>query len=144
MIIFLTFVVFGVYLLVHFGIVNGYSDKVNEGFEDYFACEASGHMPGKCNRGVFERYLFPYMSAVAYILLGLLPFTVLNFVVNWDKLKKSLKRQLFKNSRSQTSNQVLTSATTQKNYFIHGHFSTKSTSHPVISTIPSNSSEVSV
>ena len=125
--------------MIHFGVVTGNADKVNEGFAEYFACEASGHIPGQCDRSKFERYLFPYMSAVAYILLGLLPFTILNFVVNWDRLWRTLKRQFNKKSIFKSKNQISTSSTLKKQ-FTHGHFSIRSVKHSDMSGVPQQSS----
>ena len=139
-VVFLTFIVFGVYLMVHFGVVTGNADKVNEGFAEYFACEASGHIPGQCDRSKFERYLFPYMSAVAYILLGLLPFTILNFVVNWNRLWKTLKRQFNKKSIFKSNNQISTSPTKLKKQFTHGHFSIRSVNRSDMSGVSQQSS----
>ena len=76
--------------MVHVGIVTSNSDKTVDGLITYFACESSGHVPGKCDRRIFERYTQPYMSAVAYILMGLIPFSVVNFVVKWKAVKNTV------------------------------------------------------
>lgn len=85
------FIIFGSYSMIHIGIVTGNMDKVREEFAKYFLCESTGHIPGKCDRSEFEQHLHPYMSAVAYVFLGLIPVGVLNFIVNWERLWKSMK-----------------------------------------------------
>ncbi|XP_019850445.1 PREDICTED: uncharacterized protein LOC109581108 isoform X2 [Amphimedon queenslandica] len=53
----------------------------------YFECEAFGHDPEKCSRSTFEKMYSPYMSAVAYFLIGLVSLTILNFVIKWQKMR---------------------------------------------------------
>ena len=69
---------------------------------DYFKCEALGHVPGKCNRSEFEQYYSPYMSAISYTLIGLVPLGILNFVLKWRSVKevtvKSIRRLSMKTS----------------------------------------------
>lgn len=78
--------------MIHIGIVTGNMDRVRDGLNNYFVCESTGHIPGKCDRREFEQYLYPSMSSVAYIFLGLIPLGVLNFIVKWEKLWKSIKK----------------------------------------------------
>ena len=92
LIVFISFVIFGVYTMVHVGIVTSNYDEFVDGIIKYFACESSGHVPGKCDRTIFERYTQPYMSAVAYILMGLIPLSIMNFVVKWKTVKNVFKR----------------------------------------------------
>ena len=93
LIIFLSVMVFGVYTMVHFGVLAGTTDKKIELLTKYFFCEASGHVPGRCDRKALEQYLYQnYMSIFAYALLGIIPIPILNFVVNWEKLWKSFKK----------------------------------------------------
>ena len=77
--------------MVHVGIVTSNADETVDGLITYFACESSGHVPGKCDRTIFERYTQPYMSAVAYILMGLFPLSIMNFVVKWNAIKNLFK-----------------------------------------------------
>ena len=78
--------------MVHVAIVTAYSDKVIEGLLTYFKCELSGHVPDKCDRSSFEQYSRPYMTAVSYLLLGLIPLSILNYVFNIKQAKESLRR----------------------------------------------------
>ena len=82
------FIVFSVVTLVHTGIVIASSDKFIAALTDYFKCEALGHVTGKCNRSEFEQYYNPYMSAISYIFIGLIPLGIINFVLKWNSVKK--------------------------------------------------------
>ena len=53
-----------------------------------FKCEALGHVPGKCNISEFEQYYNPYIRAISYILVGLIPLSVLNLVLKWSSVKE--------------------------------------------------------
>ena len=72
--------------LVHTAIVTTKSDKFIAAVTDYFKCEALGHVPGKCNRSEFEHYNNPYMSSITYVLIGLIPLGILNFVLKWKSI----------------------------------------------------------
>ena len=84
----LLFLVFAIFILVHSAIATAKSDKFFAALTDYFKCEALGHVPGKCDRSEFEQYYNPYMSALAYILIGLIPLGVLNVVLKWSSVKE--------------------------------------------------------
>ena len=106
--VFISFVVFGVYTMGHYSVFTAKIDEVFNGLNEYFLCESTGHIPGKCNRGKFERHLYPHMSALAYVFMGFIPLTILNFVVQWKKLEKfiCLKKSSVRDmslSRSRTS-----------------------------------------
>ena len=76
--------VFGVYTMVYFGVVSGTTDEKIELLTKYFFCEASGHVPGRCDRKELEKYLYQnYMNIFAYALIGIITIAILNFVVNW-------------------------------------------------------------
>ncbi|XP_019859817.1 PREDICTED: uncharacterized protein LOC109588071, partial [Amphimedon queenslandica] len=53
----------------HLTNIEAKSDKFEAALMQYFECEAFGHIPGKCDRGTFEKIYNPYMSAIAYILM---------------------------------------------------------------------------
>ena len=75
------------FTLVNNAIVTATFDKFIAAVTDYFKCEALGHVPGKCNRSEFEQYYNPYMSAISYTLIGLIPLGILNFVLRWRSVK---------------------------------------------------------
>lgn len=56
--------------------------------EQYFACEALGHVPGKCSRDDIEKYSWPYLTMIAFVSTCLIPVPSLVFVVNVNRLKK--------------------------------------------------------
>ena len=56
-------------------------------------CEALGHVPDKCNKSEFE-YYNPYMSAISYTPIGLIPVGILNFVLMWNSLKEIAKKSV--------------------------------------------------
>ena len=68
------------------------SDKFVEALMAYFKCELSGHVPDKCDRSEFEQYTHPYVSVISNIMLGLLPISILTYVLNIEKVKQSLSR----------------------------------------------------
>ena len=138
--VFVSFIVFGVYTMLHLGIVTGNADKATRGITEYFICESTGHEPGKCDRSIFERHLFPYMSVLAYILMGTIPIAILNFVVNWQILWKSIKKQLGKFSRSEaSSSQVPASSSSLTTRFSFDRLSIRSmnfTKQSAITSLP--------
>ena len=80
--------VFTVFNLVHSAIFTAISDKLIAALTDFFKCEALGYVPGKCNRSDFEQYDNPYLSAISYIIAGLVPLSILNFVLKWKAVKE--------------------------------------------------------
>ena len=80
------------YTLVDVAINLANSDKFVEALTTYFKCELSGHVPDKCDRSEFELYTHPYVSVISNILLGLLPLSILNYVLKFEKVKQSLFR----------------------------------------------------
>ena len=79
----------GVFITVKTAIATAKSDKFIAALTNYFKCEALGYVPGKCNRSEFEQYYNPYMGAISYILMGLVPLGILNFVLKWRSIKKA-------------------------------------------------------
>ena len=90
--VFVAYIIFGVYTLVYVSIVTANSHKFGEALTAYFKCELSGHVPDKCDRSEFEQYKYPYVSATGYILLGLLPISILNYVLKFEIVKQLLSR----------------------------------------------------
>ena len=93
------FIVFSVFTLVHSAIVTAKSDKFVSVLTDYFKCEALGHVPGKCSRSEFEHIYSPYMSGIAYALIGLIPLGILNFVLKWRSVKEVAGKSFHRLSR---------------------------------------------
>ena len=86
-----SFILFAVYVLVQNGIVQAKSDTFITALTGYFKCEAFGHIPGKCNRSNFEQHYNQYLATISYILMGLIPLGILNFVLKWRSAQKKMK-----------------------------------------------------
>ena len=103
MIIFCTFIVFGVFILAFTALVTSSADEFVDGLMEYFTCEAGGHIPNRCSREVFEKHTYPYVAMVSYLLLGTMPITILNYVLDWRIVWSKLSRKRDKPSRSSSS-----------------------------------------
>ena len=68
-----------------------FEDAVNS----YFACEAVGYVPGKCDRESFEKILYPLIRAniAFYITTIFLPATILLYLVNCRSIMERFKIQ---------------------------------------------------
>ena len=92
LLVILMFTIFSIYIL---GITSNniaVSERLTSTLTDYFKCEALGHVPGRCNREPIERITTPYFSAISYLLLGLIPLSILNFVFKWSSVKKAKEK----------------------------------------------------
>lgn len=67
------------------------AEKYLTAIDNYFNCEALGHVPGKCDRNEFEKIFSPYMSGVSYSLMGLIPLSILNYVLKWEWITNTNK-----------------------------------------------------
>ena len=83
-----SYIVFGVFSLAHAADATAKSDKSIAAVTEYFKCEALGHIPGKCDRSEMEQYNTSIMSAIAYTMIGLIPLSILNFVLKWRSVKE--------------------------------------------------------
>ena len=72
------------------------ANKFIDGLTEYFACEASGHIPSRCSREVFEKYSYPYVAMVSYLLLGIMPVTHLNYVLDWSAVWNAVHQSVKK------------------------------------------------
>uniref|UniRef100_A0A1X7UPL3 FZ domain-containing protein n=1 Tax=Amphimedon queenslandica TaxID=400682 RepID=A0A1X7UPL3_AMPQE len=89
LLVFTTYIIFGVFILGHLSDVTAKSGKFEAALREYFECEAFGHIPGKCDRGTFDKIYNPYMSVTAYMLMSLIPLSVLNFILKWRSVKNT-------------------------------------------------------
>lgn len=78
--------VFGILISVYFTIFGATRKDFIIAILKYFACEESGHVPGKCSRDEVEKYSTPFLAMFSYISLALVPLFSLNFVINWKKI----------------------------------------------------------
>ncbi|XP_019854875.1 PREDICTED: uncharacterized protein LOC109583829 [Amphimedon queenslandica] len=91
LLVFTFFIIFGAFNVAHQSNITAKSDEFEAALEEYFECEAFGHIPGKCDRGTFEkiRMYSSYMSAIAFILMSLIPLSILNFILKWSSVKSA-------------------------------------------------------
>ncbi|XP_019854877.1 PREDICTED: uncharacterized protein LOC109583831 [Amphimedon queenslandica] len=89
LLVFTVFTIFGAFTIGHESSTDATSDKFEAALEEYFECEAFGHIPGKCDRGTIEKIRRPYFSAIAYILMSLIPLSILNFILKWSSVKSA-------------------------------------------------------
>ena len=94
LLVFTSFIIFGFFILGHVSDITAKSDKFQAALEEYFECEAFGHIPGKCDRGTFDKIFSPYTSAIAYILMSLIPLSILNFIIKWSSVKTAKNRAI--------------------------------------------------
>ena len=90
--VFIAYIIFGVYTLIYVSIVTANSHKFGQALTAYFKCELSGHVPDKCDRSEFEQYKYPYVASISFILIGLLPISILNYVLKFEIVKQLLSR----------------------------------------------------
>ena len=87
LLVFTSYVIFGVFILGQVSDITAKSDKFQAALREYFECEAFGHVPGKCDRGTFDKIFSPYTSVITYILMSLIPLSILNFILKWSSVK---------------------------------------------------------
>ena len=100
-----SFILFAVVTLVQNSLGLATLDTFIAGLTDYIKCEAFGHIPGKCNRSDFEQHYNQYLAAISNILMGLIPLSILNFVLKWRSVQKKAKI-FFKRLRRSTESIV--------------------------------------
>ena len=87
LLVFTSFIIFGVFILGHVSDITAKSGKFQAALREYFECEAFGYVPGKCDRGTFDES--PYMSIIVYMLMSLIPLSILNFILKWSSVKNA-------------------------------------------------------
>ena len=93
-------------LLAFFIVVENEQDLANKPFVDaaiqnYFLCEATGHISRNCSRESFEMYSNEYQESLFLVLLMLIPVVNLIFVVNCRQIREQTQ-QLWRRRRSNT------------------------------------------
>ena len=83
-------------VLTTFTIATRNSELFVEELLNYFACEGKGNDPNNpCDRNTFRQLSYPWLSAVSFVLLYVLPFVNLVYVLNIKELKEKLKTLKF-------------------------------------------------
>lgn len=85
--IFLSFLILGIFILCLNRYLKSREDEFFSALTQYFTCEAFGHVEGKCDRNTFTKVYNPVMFSVLYIFMGLIPLSILNFVLKWNSVK---------------------------------------------------------
>lgn len=111
MLVFIWFTIFGVFVMIQSGIHSAHSNDLVSGLTQYLACESIGDPQTICNRDDYEKYTHPYLLMVTYILLGLIPVSILNFVVN-VRLIKAFVKKCCKSGRMMISGSEYSTAST--------------------------------
>ena len=85
------YILFGVTALITFALYTARRDTLIATTIQYFTCEATGHVPGKCDRALFQQHDdIWWLFCVVYILLGLIPTVNLIFVVNFGVIQEKV------------------------------------------------------
>ena len=75
--------------LTSFTIITRNSELFVEELLKYFACEGRGNDPNNpCDRNTFRQLTYPWLTAVSYMLLYMLPAVNLVYVLNIKELKE--------------------------------------------------------
>ena len=94
LLVFTSYVIFGAFILGHVSDITAKSGKFQAALREYFECEAFGHVPGKCDRGTFDKIFSRYISVIVYILMSLIPLSILNFILKWSSIEKAKNRAI--------------------------------------------------
>ena len=85
------YILFGITALVSFAFYLAQKETLTATTIQYFTCEATGHVPGKCDRGLFEQHDdIWWLICISFILLGFIPTVNLIFVVNFGEVRGRL------------------------------------------------------
>ena len=109
-------IIFFSYLLVFLwavvcrdAIILALQEPFREVIEDYFLCEAVGHVPGRCSREPIERYAYviSILNCIYYIMNSLYSVVYLMFVINFRIAKEGILKmkiiQSFKSTSTRSS-----------------------------------------
>ena len=101
---FFAFIFYGIVATLYATVLGTHTKEFVTALEQYFACEALGHVPGKCSRDEVEKYSWPYLTTIAFVSTCLIPVPSLVFVVNLNRLKNCCGNEpISKNTRTKRS-----------------------------------------
>ena len=84
-----TFLAFGIAIMTLSSLSYRSGDsKIFIEVNSYLACESVGYTPGRCDRSRFAKYVHPYVYIIVYLLLGLIPISILNLIIDWQSVKE--------------------------------------------------------
>ena len=92
------FAVFGVISMISLAVVDARTDNFINATKEYINCEALGPSPGSCDRSMQElnKHGLVTLGTVTFALIGLLPFIVLIFIIDWSTMGKVVKKFLLR------------------------------------------------
>ena len=69
-------------------------DSFKNATNDYFLCEAGGHVPGRCTRETIEQYSYQYslLNCLSHIMSVFIPVVNLVFVINCRILRERMRK----------------------------------------------------
>ena len=101
---FLAFIFYGIVATLYATVLGTHTKEFVTALEQYFACEALGHVPGKCSRDEVEKYSWPYLTTIAFVSTCLIPLPSLVFIVNLNRLKNCCGNEaVSRNTRTKRS-----------------------------------------
>ena len=82
--------------MVFLAVKEAKADNIHNATKEYITCEALGPSHGSCDHYLQElnNYGFSTLGTVTYALIGLLPFIVLIFIIDWSATGKIVKKIL--------------------------------------------------
>ena len=91
----------GLIILINTSIVRSIANEQASRMLQYFSCESSGYVPGKCNYKANELDSMLWLSSIGFLILGIKP-PLLNllFVINFETVQKKIKNCLCGQSTS--------------------------------------------
>ena len=81
------YIIAGVSGLVYLAVFTVDIGMIRKTITGYFICEASGFVPGKCDRAQFEQFGAPWLQAITYLFIGSIPLVNVTFVMNFTAVK---------------------------------------------------------
>ncbi len=77
------------FVLVTFTLNIKYTDEFVASISKLFVCELNGYNPDNpCSRSDINRFQYPWLSAVSYIIFGSLPIVNLIYAINIEDMKQ--------------------------------------------------------
>ena len=84
--------------LSNLAVVDANFEELMDAIKCYAACEASGTSFGSCNdtKQKISKYDNYSLGSATYVLVGLLPFVLLIFIIDWNTVGRFVKKLLMR------------------------------------------------
>ena len=89
LLVFCYYVLVGTINLIIFSLTTSHAASKVMAIRQLFACEATGYVPGKCDRAIIQQYYW-WLSVIGLILLGFVPTVNLVFAINFQETQKKI------------------------------------------------------